>query len=168
MLKSKLRNGYISYHPGDLEILYPTFKVPDQNRESLWNAHYNIPEAGLEIVKDINGEPRVTVEPKSKDSSKEGELGIAENETVMLETRVRYGKVSFEKGDLQYISPNFKIPLYITNSLKRDYESMPNGELCVISDEQGNLRYKVQLERKDKARGFASKVWRTVTNYKSS
>ena len=137
MVKSILRNGKISYEPEDLEILYPDFKVPDHIREGLLNAHYNIPEAGLKIVKDINGELRVTVEPKSKDSSKDRGIEIAANETVMLEARVRYGKVSFEKGDLQFLYPNFQIPTYITTSLKGDYETVPDGELYVFSDHQG-------------------------------
>ncbi len=167
MLKSKLRRGIISYVQGDLEILRPGFEVPDRIIQSLLNEHYITAEAEVKIVKDSNGELRVTVEHKSKDSSKDQGIELAANEAIMLETRLRYGKASFEKKDLRFIRENFQIPPYITTSLKRDYETMPNVELYVISDDKGNLRYKVQLDVVDKACGRVTKVWRRITNYKS-
>ena len=103
MLKSKLHNGLISYKRGDLELQYPGFEVPDYIWKSLLHKYSNTSEAGVKIVKDNSGKLRYTVELQSKDSPKEEGIEIADNETLMLNTCVRFGKVSSEEGDLQYI-----------------------------------------------------------------
>lgn len=167
VLKSKLHNGMISRKPGDVQIWYPGFVVPAHINQSLLHKHENTPEAVVKIVKDRNGELQVIVEERSKDCSKDQEIELAANETIMLETRVRYGQASLEKGDLKWIYPNFQIPSYIMASLKRKYETLPNGELYVISDDQGNLRYKVQIEKIDKVREWGTKAWRKVRNKQS-
>ena len=145
MLKSQFRNGKISYLPGDLEISFPGFQVPDNITLRLFYEYGDTIQAGVKIVRDNNGELRVTIEPNSKDSSME-EVQIAGNETLLLATRGRDGIVSFEKCDLRYIDPDWKIPEYITNSLEREYGTLPKGELYVISDEKGEIKYKVELE----------------------
>ena len=85
---------------------------------------------------------------------------IADNETLMLATRVRYGKISAEKDDLRYIHPNWKIPAYMTASLEREYGTLPKGELYVISDEKGEIKFKVEFGRGQKAINDTKKVWR--------
>ena len=146
MLKSQLRNGKISFLPGDLEISFPGFQVPDDITQRLLHEYGDTIQAGVKIVRDSNGELRVTVEPTSKHSSKE-EVQIAENETLLLATCIRYGKVSFEKGDPLYIHPDWKIPEYITTSLAREYETLLKGYLYVISDEKGEIKFKVEFGR---------------------
>ena len=94
MLKSQLRNGKISFLPGDLEISFPGFQVPDDITQRLLHEYGDTIQAGVKIVRDSNGELRVTVEPTSKHSSRE-EVQIADYETLLLATCIRYGKVSF-------------------------------------------------------------------------
>lgn len=170
LLKSILRNGRISYQPGDVQIWYPGFRVPDCISQSLLQEHQNTPEAEVKIAKENNGELRVTVnvEPRSKEFSPIERTQMAPNETLMLETRLRYGKLSFESGDLRFIYPNWQIPLYIVESLKREYETTPHGLIYVITDEQGNLRYKVQIGRKDKALDLGNKLLKNWTSYQKS
>ena len=74
----------------------------------------------MKIIKGRNGELRVTVKTNARESMDEG-MQIAANETLMLETRVRYGIISFEESDLRFMYPNFHIPPYITTSLQREY-----------------------------------------------
>lgn len=124
-------------------------------------------QAGVKIVRDSNGELRVTVEPKSKDSLREQVVQIADNETLLLATRVRYGKVSLEKSDLRYIHPNWKIPAYITTSLAREYGTLRVGELFVISDEKGEIKLKVEFGRGRKVLDSANKAWRRYVNFYS-
>ena len=78
-------------------------------------------------------------------SGYEGQMD--ENETLMLKTRIRYGKVSFEFGDLEYLYPGWMLPLYLVKSLDREYSGTPDGDLCVISDELGNVRLSVKVNR---------------------
>ncbi|KAL9963906.1 hypothetical protein ACROYT_G027461 [Oculina patagonica] len=69
------------------------------------------------------------------------------NEALMLKTRIRNGKISFEPGDLEFRYPDWMIPQYLVESLGREYSGTPEGELCVISDEKGNLRSTVKVAR---------------------
>ena len=167
MLKSQLRNGEISYVRGDLEILSPKFQVPGNITRSLLHVYGDTIQAGVKIVRDSNGELRVTVQPKSKDSSREEAVQIADNETLLLATLVRYGEVSLAKDDLRYRDPDWKIPAYVETSLARDYGTLPKGELYVISDEKGEITLKVEIERGQKILGSAYKTWKRFKNFKS-
>ena len=160
MLKSKLYNGIISYQPKDLEILSPGFEVPDNIRQMLLHKHCDTPKTGVKITSH-DGVLQLSVDSKSKESSTD-KLKIAENETMMLITCVRNGEVSLEKGDLQLIYPDWQIPQYLKNTLKREYETIPIGDLYIISDELGNLRHKVFVETTDKVIGRLKKAWKTA------
>ena len=162
MLKSQLRNGKISYLPGDLEISFPGFQVPDDITQVLLHEYGDTIQAGVRIVRDSNGELRVTVEPKWKHSSREEVIQIAGNETLLLATRIRFGKVSLDKGDLRYIHPDWKIPAYITTSLAREYGTLRVGELFVISDEKGEIRFKVEFRGVQKYLDSAAKAFRKI------
>ena len=94
----------------------------------------------------------------------EKSVHLADNETVMLITRLRYGNISFEKGDLQHFYHRWRIPKYLTDCSKREYCSIPDGELHVISDETGTLRYKVLIEKTEKFLGMFSKVSKSIIN----
>ena len=161
MLKSQLRNGKISFLPEDLEISFPGFQVPDDITQRLLHGYRDTIQAGVKIVRDSNGKLRVTVEPKSKDSSREEEQ-IADNETLLLATRVRYGEVSFDKDDLQFIYPNWQIPAFIKTSLAREYGTLPKGELYIISDKKGEIKFKVEFGMGQKFLGDASRAWRRL------
>ena len=167
MLKSKLHNGLISYMRGDLELQYPGFEVPDYIWKSLLQKYSNTSEAGVKIVKDNSGNLRHIVELQCKDSPKEELIAIADNETPMLNTCVRFGKVSLEKGDLQYISPGWQIPEFIMNSLKREYVAIRKADLWIISNEHGELRFKVNITKDYKALGAANKAWSRFTHFKT-
>lgn len=73
--------------------------------------------------------------------------GLDANEALVLKTRIRYGKISCAPEDLEFLYPDWETPQYIVASLEREYSATSNGELCIISDEKGNLRCKVQFGR---------------------
>ena len=165
LLKSQLRSGVISYNPLDLEIKYQGFKVPEYINETLLQKYCNILEAGVKIVKDSYGKLRYTVKLRSNEDPKEEGIEIADNETLMLNTLVRYLKVSFEKQHVKFIRQGWKIPGYITGSIQMNYEAIPKVELFVVSDEQGNLRYKVFIAICNRALGSVNKAYRIATSY---
>ena len=140
MLKTKLRNGRISYQTGDVQVWYPGFEVPYHTIQNLWEKYCHTPKAVVKI-EIINGDLQWSVDSNSKESPEDEGIQIAANETVMLHTRVRYGQVSLEKGDLEFIYPDWKVPQFIIQILQRDYKSTRNRELYIISDEQDNLRH---------------------------
>ena len=142
MLKGKLRHGKISYEEGDIKIHHSGFEVPDYITQSLLEDYGDISEAEVKIVSDSTKEGvlRWSVDPKWRKLPGDDGKQRAANETMMLKTRVRQGQISFSKVDLKVKHPGWEVPSYITESLKRETS---NGELSVISDEKGNLRYTV-------------------------
>lgn len=158
LLKSKLRNGKISYLRNDLELHCPGFKVPSYIDEILLQMYGKI-SAGVpvKIVAEPNtGALRWIVTPVSTSIAK----GMAVNETLMLQTRIRYGLMSLEKGDVEFIYPDWKAPEYLTERLKREYWATPNAKLFVISDEKRELRFLVDVDLASRVyRGIMSKLW---------
>lgn len=149
LLKSKLRNGKISYLRNDLEAHCPGFQVPSFIEEILLQKYGKI-SAGVpvKIIADPNtGALRWIVTPESTSIAK----GMAVNETLVLQTRVRYGLVSFEKGDLEFLDLDWKAPEYLTESLYRDYWATPDAKLFVISDEKRELRFLVDVGLRNRA-----------------
>ena len=166
LLKTRLHHGKISYEPKDIDILYSEFKVPSHIQKSLFDNYMYIPEAVVEIVQDPkSNEVRWSVDPKSRRSAEHQEaISRAANETVVLETRIRYGDVSMKKNDLEFIYTNWCIPQYLIESLKREYHATPNAKLYVISDVDGNLRSIVETDIVDKAMNFLKKAKKKITD----
>ncbi len=85
-----------------------------------------------------------------------------------MKTCLRYGKVSFEKEDVELIPPGFEIFQYFIECLEREYWSVPNCELCLIIDTKGNLTPRVETELKDRVHdgifNKVNKVWKRVSN----
>ena len=69
------------------------------------------------------------------------------NDSLMLKTRIRYGKVSFKREDVEFTYPGWVIPQHLVESLERKQFATHNGELFVISDEKGNLKSTVRIYR---------------------
>ena len=149
LLKSKLRNGKISYLRNDLEAHCPGFQVPSYIDERLLLKYGKI-SAGVPVK--IVAEPNTgafswIVTPESTSIAK----GMAVNETLVLQTRVRYGLVSLVKSDLSFIYPDWKVPEYLTERLYRDYWATPDVKLFVISDEKGDVRFLVDVDLTNRA-----------------
>ena len=156
MLKTRLFSGVLSDQ--HVEICHPGFIVPDYVNESLYQDYANTPDAVVKIIQDKDGKLRwsVDLKNKSKTSQKQDSpsvpgdeylIDLKANETVVLITRVRYGQISLEEGDVRLYHQNWEIPAYLKKSLLRDYKSIANGELYVISDENKKLRFKVFEEK---------------------
>ena len=149
MLQTRLFSGRISYQRAHVETLHPVFKVPDYIEKRLYQKHLNTPEAIVKIILDTeSGVLRWSVVPTSKATGDEKSLHLAENKTVMLKTRLRYGQISMEESDLEFIYPQWEIPRIIIERLKREFWKTPDSELSVFSDGNGNLRCEVLTGQK--------------------
>ena len=180
-LKTRLCYGNISYDPRDVEILDPEFEVPSHIQRSLSQNYFQTPEAVVEVVSDQkSGDLRWSVDTKSKGffrkkkqeshpststESNEPVPRLASNETFVLIARVRYGEVSIEKGDLEFIYPEWETPKYLAETLRREHRATSDGKLFVISDEEGNLRFVVKIGKMSKALSLFNKICgRSPTN----
>ena len=81
---------------------------------------------------------------------------------MMLKTCVRYGRISMEEGDLEFIYPQWIIPDVIIHDLNNKYRSIHHVQLCVISDEEGNFRVQELITRTERALNVWNKVQKIV------
>jgi len=179
LLKTRLHHGKISYEPKDIDILYPGFKVPSHIQRSLFENHMHTSEAVVDIVQDPkSNKQRWSVDPKSKGffskkskgahppGSRQHQKSISNptNETVVLETRVRYGEVLMTNKELELRYPDWHIPPCVAESLKHEYHETPHAKLLVISDVERNLRFIVETDIKDRAMNFLEKTKKKFTD----
>ena len=159
LLRSLLRYGRISDHLEDLQLWDPQFSPPDYIKQSLFQKHGCTPVTGVTIVSEKSGQLKCSVDPKLVEismSRKEG-IQIASNETLLLKTCIRNGRVSFLESDVHFRFGNFQIPQNIVDGLKEEYRSTPCGDLYIISDEKWNLRSTVKIGTINRMRTFANR-----------
>ena len=166
MLKTRLLRGRISFRQSDIEIFLPGFEVPDELKCTLLEKYLNTPEAMVKITWEGSDQLGFFVEPNSKAKEKEEKsLQLKEIETVMLITSVRHGRISMEEGDLEFIFPQWIMPQNISDRLMAEYWATPRVQLCVISDENGDLRIQELVTKpKERAKGMLNKVKKGMKN----
>jgi len=160
LLRSLVRYGRISYQVEDLQLWEPTFTLPDCIDKILIQRYHDTPVTGVTIVQCIDGTLRWSVNPKLIEVSRSRYEGIeiADNETLMLKTRICYGKVSFQESDVHFRHGTWQIPQYIVESLKEKYRATPSGDLYIISDDREQLRVVVKIGAVNRARSALNKM----------
>ena len=144
-LKGKLRYGVIS----DVTFLNPKFKgLSEDTCRKLLERFQHVHEI----------EVRIVLVPKDKSFVFYfGDQGIemADNDLLVLSTRVRKGLVSFDEDDLWFRYPNWRVPDKIHDDLK---SKGSNGKLFLIFNEHGILRCKVKSGTMDRAISIKDKA----------
>lgn len=152
VLKSKLRYGKISFGSADLKVLSPKFwEIPEDIVERLLqtNKHFDEREVKIMLVPSRN-EQVVYVGDQ--------DIEMADNDLILLKTRVNKGLVSIHEDDVEVRYPaDWQVPDGILQNLKR---TASNGKLLIISDEKGNLRCTVKssVKLKDRVVGVRDMV----------
>ncbi|XP_073255741.1 uncharacterized protein [Porites lutea] len=156
VLKSKLHNGKVSFDPDDVVFLSPEFlKIPDVVTQSLLETYRHTDEIQLRVI-SVENEFFVYT----------GDQGIemADNDLLLLKSRVRKGVVSFHEDDVKFRYSGWKVPEYILQDLKRNAST---GKLFIVSDEKGSLRCIIQNKAKRRAKSAKGRVlaFSTSENY---
>lgn len=142
VLKSILRFGKISSKKEDVQFLSRELQeISDDCHQFLLANWGKVPAIQVRIISVPSDNNRQWVYCGFRG------IEMADDELVVLNTRVRKGQVSFDKKDLEFCYPGWTVPMHISEDLKREEE---NGKLFVIADGEGNLRCIVQSERMDK------------------
>ena len=115
----------------------PEPQIPEEVEQDLLKQFGTTPKVEVKVVSN-QGVLKWFAEENSREAKE-----IAENEALMLKTGVRYGQVSMEKNDLQFRYPEWTVPECILQKIESGHRDMPSGELNIISDEKGNLRFHV-------------------------
>ena len=136
VLKSKLRYGNISLKSADLEFLSEEFcEIADDTAQVLLKTYKHIDERKLKIMSIASHKSQIVYV---------GDQGIemADNDLLLLKTRVINGMVSFHEDHIEVrYPPDWQVPVYLLEDLRR---KAFNGKLFIISDEKGNLRCTVK------------------------
>ena len=169
LLRTLLRYGRISYEPEDLQLWTPGFTVPDYINQSLLQTHGAYPVTGVTIMSDNNGKLRYSVDPKLIEVSRSRYEGIkiAENETLMVKTRIRNGLVSFQEDDIHFRRGHWQVPQYIMDSLEANYSSTVCGVLYIISNEKEELRCIVKPEKVKQMLNLGKIIREKVENFRN-
>ena len=70
---------------------------------------------------------------------------LALDETIMLKTHLKYGRVSYEDKDVVVCYSNWQVPDDVMANLTGTFQVIADAELFVISDSQANLKCIVQV-----------------------
>ena len=119
VLRSFVRHGEISYRQEDLQIWDPEFQVPSEIQERLFHSFWNKPRVGVRVIKLSNGSTECHVDQNLKQFTLDGETQLDTGKKLLLKTRVRNGKVSFEDNDVKYKYRNNCIPECIIDDLQK-------------------------------------------------
>ena len=115
-------------------------KVVDSIYANLFEKYKTIALAFVKFLTDTSGYLRYTVEIRSAEDPDVEGVQIADNETLLLSTLVRYGNVSFENGDVQFHRVDFNLHPVIADDLKSVFERYPKVSLFIVRNEKGELR----------------------------
>ena len=166
VLRSFVRRGEISYRQEDLQIWDPEFQVPGDIQERLFHSFWNKPPVGVRVIKLSNGSTECHVDHNLKQFTLDEEIQLDTGKKLLLKTRVRNGKVSFEDNDVKYKYRNNCIPECIIDNLqmrKADgdlYISLHDSDkfeaIVKQTTEKALEKTKKALEKTKKALGFSS------------
>ena len=150
LLKSKLRNGHISFESADLEFLSQEFKeIPDDMVQHLLKTYKHVDERRVKIMFVPSHKEQVVWVGDQ-------EIEMADNDLLLLKTRVKNGVVSFHEDDVESRYPaDWQVPGFIFDDMRKNRS---NGKLFIISDEKGNLRSLVKRAIKDRLAEKKDKV----------
>ena len=150
VLKSQLRYGNISFESADVEFLSQEFReIPEDIVQYLLKSYKHVQERRVKIM-------LVPSHTQHLVYIGDQEIEMADNDLLLLKTRVVNGLVSFHEDDVEARYPaDWLLPVYILDSLRKNRS---NGKLFIISDEKGNLRSLVKSAIKDRVAGTKDKA----------
>ena len=136
VLRSIARYGKISYQLGDLQVFDPEFIIPEDIQERLIRKHRHTHAIGVRIIRNSDG----TLECHDcLDFTKfflNDDIELAKDEFLVMKTRIRHGKVSFNDVDVQFKFGNVHIPQDIIYG----FTEKVSADLYIISGAERKLR----------------------------
>ena len=168
LVLTRIRNGIISdqiNQPEDVQYWKPGFVVPREIKDDLYTKNSNIPNAELSILMAKEG--YLTCQVKKKDGIDWQNLVLLDlDETVVLQTQLRHGKISFHDKDLVIHKGNLRVPKDKITSLEQNYKETPTADLFITSDPKGNSRCIVKLGASSKVFTFINKLYNQAVGQK--
>ena len=145
VLRSFVRHGEISYRQEDLQIWDPEFQVPDDIQGRLLYKFRNKPLVGIRVIKLSDGSTECYVDQNLKQFTLDEEIQLDTGKKLLLKTRIRNGKVSFEDNDVKYKYRNNCIPKCIIDNLQM---TKADGDLYISLYDSDKFRAIIKGSRK--------------------
>ena len=147
LVLTRIRNGIISdqiNQPEDVQYWKPGFVVPFEIKADLYKKTAKTSKRALFILMDEDGTLACHVNKRDeKDWQNFILLGL--DETIVLQTQLRHGQISFEDKDVVITKGNLRVPQDQITKLDQDYKETPSADLFIASDSKGNLRCIVKV-----------------------
>ena len=156
VLKGKLRYGNISLNQADIKQFR---EIPEDIVQHLRQTGKHIAESEFKIMFVPNHDQHVIFfcDP---------EIEMADNDLLLLKTRVINGLVSLHEDNVEARYPaDWQVPVFILEDLKKKNS---NGKLFIISDEKGNLKCHIKSEKKGRVAETRSKALAFFTSITST
>lgn len=158
MVLTRLRNGRISNLPEEVEYWMPDFVIPDNVKCDLLNRFHQKNDVELAVLQDNE---RKIIRLVDEKIDRQQFIRLELNESIVLETRLKNGRISFEKNDVVRYQ-NLQVPEHIRLKLQKDFATTRNAKLFVISDSEGNLRTIVQVGTFQYLKGHVKKKIKNI------
>ena len=142
VLRSIARYGRISNQLGDLQVWDPEFKIPNDVQERLFKKHRHTPDIGVRLIRHSEGTLECHCHQDFKRFFLDDDVELAKDEFLLMKTRIRHGKASFEDVDVQFKFANVHIPQDIISG----FTEKDSAHLYIISGAAKNVRLIVKRE----------------------
>ena len=104
-------------------------------------------------------EGKVTCQVNKKDEKDwQNFILLGLDETLVLQTQLRYGQISLEGKDVVIHKENLRFPQEQITKFEQDYEETPSADLFIASDSQGNLKCIVKVSTTSRVFTFINSV----------
>ena len=158
LVLTRIRKGIISdqtNRPEDVQYWKPGFVVPCEIKDDLFKKNSKTLDGEIFILMTEKGQLACQVNKKDGHAWQNFIL-LGLDETVVLQTQLRYGTISFEAKDLVIVKENLRVPQDEVTRLKKNFQETPSADLYMATDQKGNSRFIVKV-------GTSSQVF-TVIN----
>ena len=162
VLRSIARYGKISHQLGDLQVWDPEFIIPEDIQERLITKHRHTHDIGVRIIRNSDG----TLECHDyQDFTKfflNDDIELAKDELLLIKTRIRHGKVSFNDVDVQFKFGNVHIPQDIIYG----FTGKDSAYVYIISGTAKKFRLIVKREGASiRVRGFMNREFHFLSRF---
>ena len=156
-----IRRGIISDKTNqaeDVQYWKPDFVVPWEIVDRLRKKNCKTSDAELAILMTEGGNLSCQV---GKRNAKEWKnyITLGLDEIVVLQTKLKEGKISFEEKDLVIRYDMWRVPQNEVDRLQKDYKETRTADLFITSDPKGNSRCIVKVGASSKMFTFINTLY---------
>ena len=165
---TRIRKGIISDLTNgreDVQYWKPGFVVPREIKDDLFKKNSTTLNGELFILMTEKGQLACQVNKKDgKDWQNFILLGL--DETIVLQTQLRHGKISRRPRDLAVHCENYRVPEDEVAKLEEKYKETPTADLFIVSDPKGNSSSIVKVGTSSQVFTFVNTVFNQAAGKK--